>query len=67
MKNNNWISLSERLPELGETVLVIDDDGRGRAYTARLNGNLIKSWDIDAQDDYATLDEFSHWMPLPEI
>ena len=65
-----WISVEERLPEYGEKVLVCDtrEDYVGVSV-------LQKGFDFGGEkdpdywcwmDDCFNLDEFTHWMPLPE-
>ena len=59
-----WIPVSERLPEKGEgTVLVCGS--RGGIYTAYLerSGKYPKWHKLNSKNHYC---EPTHWMPLPE-
>lgn len=62
---SNWISVSERLPEDGQVVLIFVADGFFGAYTTvsyyRGNGR-IKSWNNIYLNETVT-----HWQPLPKI
>ena len=53
----NWISVKERLPAVGETVLIYYRyHDQQSIVTARfVNGGFIGFWDADV----------THWMPLP--
>ena len=55
-----WISVEERLPEVGTMVLVHDGS---RAYVVEYTPNGL------FEDDYGYchyIDDYTHWMPLPE-
>ena len=53
-ENNGWIRIEDRLPPVGEDVLI---------FVPTLNIGDRKQFDI-AWLDYAD-DEISHWQPLP--
>lgn len=60
MKRGGWVSVKERLPELGQGVLVIDRDGSQEVAT--FAGDCFVGHDgIGADVNY-----FTHWMTLPE-
>lgn len=55
---SKWIPCSERLPEIGDRVLVIDDDG-----------DLfidIRMGDILGEHTDERWSVYTHWQPLPE-
>jgi len=59
----NWISVKERLPKLGEEVLIL----RGKFIEI---GNLSKELDVNADPEWFNRDGHwdlgvTHWMPLP--
>jgi hypothetical protein len=61
--NAGWIACSERLPEMGEWVLVVAGyDGKGDVWQARRYS--ATHW--DGNDFWHTYDQVTHWMPLPE-
>lgn len=53
-----WISVKDRLPERGESYLVLKDDGTSPYQLAIV-------W-FDRTWDFPNADEVTHWMPLPE-
>jgi hypothetical protein len=60
-----WISVEDRLPGIGEWVMV-----DGPAIVRRIdppNSNWKKgyAWETD-HDSYYDPDHFTHWMPLPD-
>jgi len=52
-----WISVRERLPECGESYLVLKDDGTSPYQLAIV-------W-FDRTWDFSNADEITHWMALP--
>jgi hypothetical protein len=58
LKRGEWISVKERLPAVGETVLIYYRyHDQQSIVTARfVNGGFIGFWDADV----------THWQPLPE-
>ena len=54
-EDNQWIPVTERLPETSELVLAIDNDGLMSTayYVGRWHGMLDEN-------------SITHWMPLPE-
>ena len=58
LKRGGWISVKERLPAVGETVLIYyRHHDQQSIVTARfVNGGFIGFWDADV----------THWQPLPE-
>ena len=66
LEQGKWISVKERLPRDGETVLVFDQIEQISTMTYCIDGMYGKSW----EDDYEqaiNLDWITHWMPLPEV
>ena len=67
-----WIPVTERLPEMYETVLVVNDDGMCQTAERTESFDTKDGWaihycvyDADAWDE----DEngvITHWMPLPK-
>lgn len=66
-----WISVKDRLPEIGQEVLVHRPNiiFYPQLVTGRLVLNLHTEkycWDIDGCDNYLPLGDITHWMNLPE-
>lgn len=65
-----WISVTERLPEVSDLVLVIAN-GKPKENVELINACLIASfwgyegWIADGFDGWDKL-KVTHWMPLPE-
>lgn len=59
-----WIPCSERMPEIGTTVLTLDKrhNIRSRTIRAYMDGELYFTPDGLAPGRHIT-----HWMPLPEL
>lgn len=59
----NWISVDERLPEMGEPVLVHGPVFRGVTAVRR---EVIGGWFWFTFPYYSSLDgKITHWQPLP--
>jgi hypothetical protein len=62
---HQWISVDDRLPEVGQPVLVYDEEVRSvlvaELYVGSVTGCL--GWTSDA----LSVASPSHWMPLPEV
>jgi hypothetical protein len=56
-KPDGWISVKDRLPEGGESYLVLKDDGTSPYQLAIV-------W-FDRTWDFPNADEITHWMRLP--
>lgn len=57
-----WISVDDRLPEMGERVMVCHAvDGWVGTGARKLTGAYLH-WDEDGEE----LNDPTHWMPLPE-
>ena len=68
--NNGWIPVSERLPNIGETVLLTVAVNRGISHEY---GSVDIAWICDKENKcfYGTDGKYSHdeaiaWQPLPE-
>lgn len=59
-KSTGWISVKDRLPNIGETVLSIDRDRD--QVVAVFDGRAF----FDDHGMGAGIKHFTHWMPLPE-
>ena len=66
---SKWISVNDRLPEVGAWYLVIDDflAGKGKQTMGFLDlaGNTAIWLPLDERDDDYGM-AVTHWMPLPE-
>jgi len=77
MKNNNWIPLDERLPELDKNVLLLDEwESNEKKYRDVRVGYLSEYTTRKKAEGFATTCvwegcEFAfnitHWMELPEL
>lgn len=56
-KMSEWISVDDRLPEKGKTVLCVFDDG----YIATASIEFDGEWGL-----WVNSGAITHWMPLPE-
>ncbi len=57
-----WIPVSERLPKVGESILVYDETGfYGRIYTIKTCEQSI----LRMRGDVPHYTKATHWMPLP--
>ena len=71
---SDWISVKDRMPESGSTVLVLRNDRY--LYNGSEFRNLIIQTAICCNDDYKSkifvsdnkyyLPHVTHWMPLPQ-
>lgn len=75
-----WISVDERLPDFGESVLMwtvdcedarddcrrIENDGNGVAFIGHRR-DWPSGWEWDSSDDnfFSGMDVVTHWHPLP--
>lgn len=79
MKNNKWISVKDKLPELeiefndckeSKDCLVVCDD---RILIAELSiyeddeDGTLPQWNTTCEERYNITDEVTHWMYLPEL
>lgn len=59
-----WISVKDRLPDNGQWVLVINE--KNRYDLANYYDNTWSSSNDNAEDNVYALNDFTHWMLLPE-
>jgi hypothetical protein len=64
-QHSDWISVDERLPELGERVLTFTASGIETLYRSQYDSDLF-IWERDCCQDYWTDEEVTHWQPLPQ-
>ena len=64
-QHSEWISVDERLPELGERVLTFTASGIETLYRSQYDNDLF-IWERDCCQDYWTDEEVTHWQPLPQ-
>lgn len=77
-KNHNWISVSDRLPDVDGRFLCMRNDGYVDIYHFAIDGNLIAPCDLagkknvwyfyESEYGFVALDYISyvtHWMPIP--
>lgn len=58
-----WISVSQRLPEVGKNCLLsVPGHGGHFIYFGRLG---LGHWDVDAQDNIIDIADVTHWMEMP--
>lgn len=57
-KQSEWISVEERLPDNGETVLTVDNEG----YMIVASWYELGGWLLPV----CRANPVTHWMPLPE-
>jgi hypothetical protein len=62
-----WISVEERLPEVGKEVLICDarDSFLGMFSLEEMKSDEVYYW-FDGDGWRLPSDEVTHWMPLPE-
>ena len=61
-----WISCAERLPEYNKEVLVYNS-GLIRVYSLSKGNNWRSDKWEDEHGDWQSLDDVTHWMPLPQL
>lgn len=75
MKMGDWISFTDKLPEVNQKILVYKTVERGAYYEGiylawyakpHTGGTYIVIDDLETnKNNYRGVNEFSHWMPLP--
>lgn len=58
----NWIKCSEKMPEIGVSVLAVWNRGVQVLFVHSMTG----MWDDGDYWSCIGLDEVTHWMPLPQ-
>lgn len=57
---SKWISVKDRLPKIGQRVILFDSNGFGS-----LSGRLLSAgWYLERELDLSA--NITHWQPLPE-
>ena len=65
-QKSSWISVKDRLPQLGHSVLVALPDGT--CSTGSLHDySEVNYWNIDHSGDLTEVEDSDYWMPLPEL
>ena len=59
-KSQEWISVDDELPKLGQLVLVMINNGQNMISTARYGGH--NQFHLDCFDMYST--NVTHWRPI---
>lgn len=60
---SEWISVKDRLPEEGKSVLIFDECGNILVYSLERD----RDGDLHWEDDYGYWhNDVTDWMPLPE-
>jgi Protein of unknown function (DUF551) len=69
MPENPWVSVKQRLPEVGMSVLVYDNDNAYKRYCSMAVAYLDSAleWCGFDGDTLADFDHITHWMDLPPI
>jgi len=60
---SEWISVKDRLPEMGVSVLGMTKKNPFCGYAPAVVVRLKNGWSQDALHEYVT--NVTHWMPLP--
>ena len=69
MKASDWISVKDRLPKIGERVIVCQSFSDGSIFARIATRVKINQTDRWYDDDGFNLEYISHWQPivLPKI
>ena len=62
MKQQNWISVKDRLPTTCGDYLVTDGESQMVAHS-----NLSGVWDFFDNHEWWQDEQVTHWMPLPKL
>jgi hypothetical protein len=62
---NGWISVKDRLPEIGEWVLINGPEVCQRIEPPSASWKAEYAWNTDHESFYYP-EDITHWMPLPE-
>jgi len=64
--SNGWISVRERLPEIGEWVLINGPEVCQRIEPPSASWKAEYAWNTDHESFYYP-EDITHWMPLPDM
>ncbi len=64
-KQPRWISVKERMPDIGEPVVYARPDGAFRWGVGIAYWTFSECWNPE-RESTSNPDGFTHWMPLPE-
>lgn len=69
MKASDWISVEDRLPEIGKRVMVCQSFNDGSTFTRMATRVKINQTDRWYDDDGFEIEYVTHWQPivLPKI
>ncbi len=61
-----WISIKERMPVVGEVVLVFSEPLDGMDKYKKVSGYLLNDfWVLGGTFSFDCVKKVTHWMPLP--
>jgi len=70
VRQEGWVSIEERLPELGEDIVIADIEAPDEMRFAVLIDSFgRKCWKLLPSETYMSLHQYTHWRlsPLPPV
>ena len=64
MKASDWISIKDRLPQIGERVMVCQSFNDGSTFARMATRVKINKNDRWYDDDGFGINEITHWQPI---